>query len=283
MNYNINNTVDVIPDDVEKEILKILNKKPPECYAKLSYNEEKTLKNNIINNPEFKKYNISIEQIQSIRSSYIKNKMIKNHKNLIKNTNNIIKDYNNKINILELSKKYDGSPLNIMRVILLKTHSKEQVKKIFNKPELLNDYDLKQFEIAKNNDDFALINQDEILKKATDFEKQIEKILVNSNIEFSTQEELSIEQIKTHGKPVSTPDFLLKTELKINKREIKWIDAKNFYGSDVNFVKTKIEEQTKKYLKNYGNGCIIFNLGFNEKYLNNDNILFLSWKIFKNL
>lgn len=283
MRYIIQKIINVLPDKVEKEILNSINKKPPICYTKISDSEIKTLTNDIINKPNFKQYDISIEQIQSIRSSFVKNKMIKNHPSLVKNTNKIINDYNNKTPILEISKKYDGSPLNIMRVILLKTNSKEKVKKIFNNPSSLNEYDYEQFNSAKNNDDFALVNQDETLKKATEFEKQIEKILIKNKISYKTQEELAQEQIKTHGKPFSTPDFLIESELIINDREIKWIDAKNFYGSNVKFVKSKIEEQTKKYLNNYGNGCIIFNLGFNETYSENPNILFLSWNSFKEL
>ena len=170
-----------------------------------------------------------------------------------------------------------------MRVILLKTNSKERVKKLFNNPELLNDFDLKQFTIAKENDDFALVNQDETLKRANEFEKDIEEVLIKKNIKYKTQEDLTQEQIKSHGHAFSTPDFLIESELKINDREIKWIDAKNFYGSNVKFVKSKIEEQTKKYLKNYGDGCITFKLGYNETYSENPNILFLSWDSLDNL
>lgn len=283
MKYTIKNTVNILPDKIEKNILKLINKNPPNCYARLSKNEINFLEQNIINNPDFKKYNINIEQIQSIRSSYIKNKMIKNHPKLLKNTNNIKKDYNNKKSILEISKKYDGSPLNIMRVILLKTNSKEKVKKIFNNPNLLNDYDYEQFNIAKENDDFALINQDETFKRATEFEKQIEEILIKNNIKFKTQEQLAQEQIKSHGYAFSTPDFMIESDLIINNYSIKWIDAKNFYGSDIDFVKSKINKQTQKYLNNYGSGSIIFNLGFNKNYCNNPDILYLSWNSFKDL
>lgn len=273
---NLDISIDVLPDEVEKEIIKLINKKAPICYKKLSDRESKYLEQNIINNINFTKYNINLEQIQSIRSSYVKNKMIKKHSYLLSNTKNIINDYKNKRNILYISKKYDGSPLNIMRIILSQTNSKEKVKKLFNKPQLMDDYDYKQFEIAKENDDFALVNQDEIQEKAENFERQIEEILKKKNIQYKTQNQLAKEQIKLHGKPFCTPDFLIESELIINGHEIKWIDAKNFFGSNVSFIKSKITDQTKKYIKNYGKGSIIFNLGFNQSYLDS-NILFLSW------
>ena len=202
--------------------------------------------------------------------------MIKKHSYLISNSKKIIHDYENKIGILALSEKYDGSALNIMRVILSTNNSKERVKKLFNNPQLLNDYDHKQFLIAKENDDFALVNQDTIQEHAMNFEKQLEEILIKNKIKYKTQEDLTQEQIKSHGKAFCTPDFLIESELTINGNQIKWIDAKNFYGSNTNFVKSKINEQTKKYIKNYGNGSIVFNLGFNESY-SNPNILFLSY------
>lgn len=279
ISYNLNTKIDVLPDDVEKQIIKLINKNPPRCYKKMSEKEIKFLEENIIENSNLKKYNINTEQIKSIRSSYIKNKMIKKHPYLIFNTKNIINDYKNNKDILFLSKKYDGSPLNILRVILKEKYSNDKIKKLFNKPKLLNEYDLKQFEIAKKNDDFALINQDEIRERADDFELKIGEVLKKMGIKFKTQNELTEEQIKSHGKAFSTPDFLIESELMINGHRVNWIDAKNFFGSNINFVKKKITEQTQKYIKNYGEGAIIFNLGFNEVY-NDSNILFLSWNSF---
>jgi hypothetical protein len=279
ISLELDDKIDVLPDEIEKQILNLVNKKAPNCYSQMSNTEIKFLKDNFINNSKFKKYNINLEQIQSIRSSYIKNKMIKKHPYLMAKSKNIIRDYENKIGILEISQKYDGSPLNIMRIILSKSNSKEKVKKLFNNPQLLNAHDKEQFTIAKENDAFALVNQDTIQVHAANFEKQIEQVLIKNKIKYKTQEDLTKEQIITHGKAFSTPDFLIESELLINGSQIKWIDAKNFYGSNTNFVKSKINEQTKKYINNYGNGSIIFNLGFNDSY-SNPNILFLSWNSF---
>lgn len=282
VSVNLDANIDVIPEDVENQIVKLINKKAPVCYKKLSDRETKFLEQNIINDVNYGKYNINLEQIQSIRSSYVRNKMIKKHSQLISNAKKIVADYKNKKNILYISKKYDGSPLNIMRIIFAQTNSKEKVKKLFNKPQLLDDYDYVQFEIAKNNDDFALVNQDEIQERAEQFERQIEEVLKKASVEYKTQNQLAKEQIKSHGRAFSTPDFLIESELIINGQEIRWIDAKNFFGSNISFVKNKINDQTKKYIKNYGKGSIIFNLGFSESYFDS-NILFLSWGSFVKL
>jgi hypothetical protein len=274
--------MDIIPDDIEKGIIKELNLKAPECYGEITKKEREHLEE-VIKKEKYKKYKINIEIINSIRSSYVKNKMIKEHHLLKKNTKNIINDYNKNIDILKLSKKYNGSPLNIMRMILSSTNTKKNIKKIFNNPTLLNEKDKREFKLAKENDIFALVNQNEVLIQSMLFEKDIEKILIKNNIVYKTQEELVKEQIKLFGHPINTPDFLILSELIINNKTIKWIDAKKFYGSNINFVKRGIEEQTKKYIEKYGDGCIIFNLGFNENYNNNKNILFLSWNLFNKI
>jgi hypothetical protein len=278
---NINEKIDVIPNDVEEEILKLINKKAPLCYKNFTDKEKNILTDKIINNKEYKKYNINLQQIDSIKSNFIKNKMVKNHPYLIKNTQNIINDYKNNKDVLYISKKYDGSPINILRIILSKRNSKEQVKKLFNNPTLLNDYDYKQFILAKKNDDYALVNNNEILKKADEFEYKIEKILIKMGVKYKTQKDLVKEQNELYGNPISTPDFLIEDELIINGEEIKWIDAKNFFGSNCKFVKSKLIKQTNKYIKNYGKGSVIFNLGFNQSYKVPD-ILFLSWNAFSN-
>ena len=134
ISLTLDDKIDVLPDEIEKQILNLINKNAPICYSQMSNTEIKILKEHFITNSKFKKYNINLEQIQSIRSSYIKNKMIKKHSYLISKTKNIITDYEDKKGILTISQKYDGSPLNIMRIILSKTNSKERVKKLFNNP-----------------------------------------------------------------------------------------------------------------------------------------------------
>jgi len=44
--------------------------------------------------------------------------------------------------------------------------------------------------------------------------------LDKNNIKYKTQEELVAEQIKNHGVPINTPDFLIKSDLYINGRKI---------------------------------------------------------------
>lgn len=281
MIFKTNIKTNLIPDIVEKKIIDTIDKNPPQCYNFISEIEIKNLFNLIINNPSNIKYSIDIDQIISIRSSFIKNRMIKTYFKLVAKSKKIIELYNKKYNIIELSKRFDGSPLTIIRIIFNKKYYLN-IKKIFNNPDKLLSYDREQFNLAKQNDIFALINQDSILLKSIEFEKKIEIILKKLNIVYKTQEQLAKEQIKKYGKALNTPDFLILSDLIINNNLIKWIDAKNFYGSNINFIRDGIIKQTKKYIDQFGQGCIIFSLGYNDIYHNN-NILFLSYNSFVNL
>ena len=115
-------------------------------------------------------------------------------------------------------------------------------------------------------------------KESLLFEKDIEKLLIKNNIKYKTQDTLSDEQIKKYGKSICTPDFLILSQLVINGIDIKWIDAKNFYGSNNKFVINSIKKQTEKYIKSYGSGAVIFKLGCNEKLLF-DNILCFDYNL----
>ena len=284
MNFTIDLSYDVIPNELEKDIINYINNNIQTTkYSKMSDDLINKIINHINSNKNYTYIidnNMSLRDIIiSINSSYIKNKMIKTYHKTLSKSSNISKDYNNKINILELSQKYDCSPLTILRIYLLSKYNKIQIKKYFNNPKLLNTYDREQFEVAKANDNYALVNQDSILEKATLFEQKIQVVLDDLNIIYKTQADLTEEQIKNNGFATSTPDFLILSNLTINNIPIKWIDAKNYYGANIKFIRSNIQEQTKKYIKLYGSGCIIFNLGFNELFIE-DNILFLSYNSF---
>lgn len=236
-------------------------------------------------NSILKKLNIDIkpEIVFSLNKSYVTQHIINNNnKNIKKYKKLIIQDYNSGKDIIDMSTKYDVSPLNLMREIVKQIYNAKLSTIYKNNLIMLSDKDKNMFNKAKDNDDYAQFNQLEILENSIEFEKKIQSILEKHNIEFKTQAELAEEQIKLYGHTKSTPDFLLITPIKINDVDINWIDAKNFYGSNTNYNKNNIYNQTRKYIKNYNSGCIIFSLGVNDN-LNLDNILFMDFYSFKNI
>lgn len=278
MNFKIK--INPLNSLIEKFVKKNLNLLPPKSYStmdtdkldKLYYKVKETFS-------ETETKNFSKNIILSIRATEMRSHMILYHKNLTLNKNKIIEDYNNNINVIELSEKYDGSPLNLLRIIFQSKYN-TKLTKLINNRKLLDNKDKTQLNIAIKNDAYALVKQDEILKKADEFEKKIEIILKKLNIKYKTQKELAVEQIKKFDKAFNTPDFLILDDFYINDVKINWIDGKNFYGSNSKFIKLKILKQTKKYIDKWGTGSIIFCLGFSSD-LNFDNILLIDFNSFE--
>jgi len=272
-----------LDSNIEKYICSKLDLSPYKSYAKMSDKEI----NNLFEKIEAKYENSPIqlpkyfckEIILSIRANLMREHMIKMHKKVLSAKSKIILDYNDGMNVLKLSSKYDGSPLNLLRLIFMDKY-KKKLTQLIKKNNILSLRDKKQLELGISNDLYALINQDEILKKSNNFEFLIQKILDLNGIKYKTQNQLAEEQIKKLNKAVNTPDFLILDNLTINGNKIKWIDAKNFYGLDNQYIRKRIKEQTKKYLNTWGLGAIIFNLGFCSELKLND-ILFIDYYSFE--
>jgi hypothetical protein len=276
MSIRLNVRLTPLSNEVERYIIKKLNKNPPKSYATITVKELKSVKNATIGRYPDNSSQITDSIIRSIRAGYMKNHMMNRHHYLISNSDKIIKAYNDGKDVLTLSGQFDISPLNILREVFVNKYKTKLTKIILN-PDILSEYDEEQLQIAIENDDYALIDNSEVMKESEKFEKQIEEFLKSYNIKYLTQEDLVKEQIKTHGHPINTPDFLIKSDLYINNYKINWIDGKNFYGSTVPFIKDKIKKQTRKYLGTWGSGSIIFSLGSNEN-LKFTNILFLDFQ-----
>jgi hypothetical protein len=236
---------------IEKEIAKLLLY-VPYPYAEIDNKLMKTITN---------KYGVNKDLIKSMKKAYIQETILKNFHKIKNNMKQISKEYETE-NIIELSNKYNNSPLNILRIVMLnkKIDHKQFINMIKNNS--FKNYDKTQFELGKKYDIYTIINDNEILKQSLNFEKEVENILIKNGVEYKTQEDLTQEQ---KGNVVCTPDFLILSDLKINGNIVKWIDAKNFYGANTNFIRNRILKQTKKYLDNYGDGCIVFKYGVCEK------------------
>ena len=195
-----------ISQKTESEIIKLLSLSPPTCYARTD--------ENLINNISSKLF-VSKSLVTSAKSAHIKNKMIKNHHKLESNIDSITKLYEKQcMPILKLSEKFDGSPLNIIRIIFKKRYPDVKIKEILNSPEeFLSPFDKEQFDIAMANDIYAPIDNGKQLENSMEFEHNVEKILVDNNVTFKTQEELVEIQMKEFGKPICTPDFLITNDL----------------------------------------------------------------------
>lgn len=280
--FHLNIKINSLNNQIEKFIVKKINKNLPEFYEKITQDELNEIYKLTLNT--FKKNKtkfLSIKIIESIKNNFTREYMIYTHKKIISNEKKIISEYITGTNLLDLVKKYDGSPLNLLRIIFKSIYGKKLTQIIANK-SILNSRDLNEFEWAISHDNYALVNQNEILAESIKFENKIKDVLVKLGVKFKTQSELAEEQIEQTNKAFNTPDFLILDDLFINNFKINWIDAKNFYGSFTKFMVNKIKYQTDKYINTWGTGCIIFSLGFNSN-LHIDNIKMVNFNSFSEL
>lgn len=256
INIDIKN---IIPDEIEKFIIKKINKNAPESYGQITDSELEQVEKQV-----FDTYKVKINKhiIASIKSGYMKNYIIKNFFTLKKNSKSILDGYP-KDGVLKLSAKFNISPMTIIRFVFDNFYHKK-LKELLGSNKL-STFDQEQFKLAEQNDIYVTLDQVEQGEQSIKFEKQIEDFLIKHKVEYKTQEQLTEEQKIKYGKAINTPDFLITSELIINSKKVNWIDAKNFYGSNIEFIVSKIKKQIRKYLESYGSGCLIFNHGFNSE------------------
>jgi len=206
--------------------------------------------------------NIPFKTILSMRCEYITDLIIKNHHKVIPK---ILHGEIETSSITVLSEKYKLPPIALLKISLSKNgYSAQDIHNILHEiptSQPITDVYRRQVNEAIANDGFTIIDNKQQLANSLNFEKDIQNILENLGVTYKTQDELTAEQIKTHGKPISTPDFLITSNLTINGRKIHWIDAKNYYLSCFPFTVNKIKGQTKKYIDLYGYGAIIASCG----------------------
>lgn len=220
--------------------------------------------------------NLTDEMILSVRHQYLKHKTIVRHNILVNSIDTVYDAYKRSRDIITVSNRYDFPPVNIFRQIFrMKKYSEDKIKAVLKNPSLLkNKRDEEQLQTALQLDIVSSSDQTKSLLLSQQYEKCVEDMLIKNKINYKTQEQLTEEQIKKYGKPVNTPDFLLLDDVVINGKPVKWIDAKNFYGSTYPVMKKKIDKQVQKYISKWGCGAIIFNRGFSSR-LKIHNVLLL--------
>ena len=230
--------------------------------------------------------NLIINLICSLKKSIIMNNQLIRYSKIISKITEISNDYLNK-NIIKISNEYGASPLNIMRMIFKhRGLSNKEISKLFKNPNKMNEYDKEQFELGLENDKYGFVNEMQIKDASIKFEENIEKILIEKGVKYKTEKQLHIEEkekinsvkknkelsndektekLNEQREQFITPDFVILSELFVNNEKVNWIDAKNFYGANTDFNKKNIKKQSRKYVEQLGNGCIIFKYGFSSK------------------
>ena len=211
---------------------------------------------------------MTLDQALSLRSALLQQKTVYSHGRLQSRGKMLLRLYKEGLGIVELSKRYDFPPMNIFRVILKEMGwSKARIKDTLRTPSKFKERERNEFEQAEAADRISNVDQSETHERADLFEDILADWFEDQGVRVRRQGEMVKEQMMEHGRPVNTPDLLFLDHVTINGEPIAWIDAKHFYGSDVDFQRKKISKQASRYVESWGQGALVFRHGFCENLL----------------
>ena len=206
---------------------------------------------------------MTLEQALSLRSALLQQKTVYSHGQLQARGKALIRLYRDGVGIVDLSKRFDFPPMNIFRLILKEMGwSKSRIKETLRAPSRFKERERNEFEAAEAADRVSHVDQSETHVRADLFEEILADWFEDQGVRVRRQPEMVKEQMKEHGRPVNTPDLLFLDHVEINGEPVAWIDAKHFYGADVDFQRKKIVKQANRYVEAWGQGALVFRHGF---------------------
>ena len=209
--------------------------------------------------------NMTLDQALSLRSALLQQKTVYSHGRLKSRAKALFRLYNEGVSVVDLSKRFDFPPMNIFRVVLTeKRWSKSRIKECLRDPRKMKKREREEFEKAEAADRVSNVDQSETHSRADLFEEVLADWFESRGVKIRRQNEMVSEQRLKHGRPINTPDILFLDHVEINGQPVAWIDAKHFYGADVQFQRKKMAKQMSRYIEEWGSGAVVYRHGFSE-------------------
>ncbi len=206
---------------------------------------------------------MNLDQALSLRSALLQQKTVYTHRRLQSRSRALTQLYKDGVSVVDLSKRFDFPPMNIFRTILKEMGwSKSRIKESLRKPSKMKEREREEFEAAEAADRVSNVDQSETHERADLFEEILADWFEERGVRIRRQTEMVSEQMSEHGRPVRTPDLLFLDAVKINGEPVTWMDAKHFYGADVDFQRKKVAKQVDRYVEEWGQGAVVFRHGF---------------------
>lgn len=206
---------------------------------------------------------MTLDQALSLRSALLQQKTVYTHRRLQSRSKALTRLYKDGVSVVDLSKRFDFPPMNIFRVILKELGwSKSRIKESLRKPSKMKEREREEFVAAEAADRVSNVDQSETHERADLFEEILADWFEERGVRIRRQNEMVNEQMKEHGRPVRTPDLLFLDSVEINGEPVTWMDAKHFYGADVDFQRKKVAKQVDRYVEEWGQGAVVFRHGF---------------------
>ena len=210
-------------------------------------------------------HNMTLDQALSLRSALMQQKTVYGHGRLRARGKDMLRLYKEGVSVVDISQRFDGPPMNVFRLILAEMRwSKTKIKESLREPSRLKERERKEFESAEAADRVSNVDQGESQEKADLFEDILADWFEEQGVRLRRQPEMVKEQKQVLGRPVRTPDILFLDHVFINERPVAWIDAKHFYGADVEFQRKKMAKQMDRYIEEWGSGAVVYRHGFSE-------------------
>ena len=208
-------------------------------------------------------YKMTLEQALSLRSALLQQKTVYRHGRLRSQGKNMLRLYKEGVSVVDLSTRFDFPPMNIFRIILTEMRwSKSKIKESLRQPSKLSKREREEFEAAEAADRVSNVDQGESQERADLFEDILADWFEDQGVRLRRQPEMVKEQKQDLGRPVRTPDILFLDHVEINGKPVAWIDAKHFYGADVDFQRKKMAKQMARYIEEWGSGAVVYRHGF---------------------
>ena len=208
-------------------------------------------------------YKMTLEQALSLRSALLQQKTVYGHGRLRSQGKNMLRLYKEGVSVVDLSTRFDFPPMNIFRIILTEMRwSKSKIKESLRQPSKLSKREREEFEAAEAADRVSNVDQGESQERADLFEDILADWFEDQGVRLRRQPEMVKEQKQDFGRPVRTPDILFLDHVEINGKPVAWIDAKHFYGADVDFQRKKMAKQMARYIEEWGSGAVVYRHGF---------------------
>ena len=257
---NLDWTIHPITSSVENEVAKFVARRGD--YGWMDDHQVDALAKNL----EERELEMTVDQALSLRKAILQQKSVYRHGRMMREADRLLRDYDKGQGIISIARKRDYPPLNVMRAIFsARRWSKNRIKEAMKDPERkLKGRDLKEYREAAEQDRISSADQSETHDRSARFETVLADHLASFDIRFRTQEELVQEQTSEHGRATNTPDILLLDQLYINGDLVAWIDAKHYYGANLDFPIRKTRKQMRRYVEMWGQGAIVYRHGFNK-------------------
>eukprot|EP00578_Thalassiosira_sp_NH16_P000468 CAMPEP_0181130008 /NCGR_PEP_ID=MMETSP1071-20121207/29628_1 /TAXON_ID=35127 /ORGANISM="Thalassiosira sp., Strain NH16" /LENGTH=361 /DNA_ID=CAMNT_0023216037 /DNA_START=311 /DNA_END=1393 /DNA_ORIENTATION=- len=197
---------------------------------------------------------MNFDQAMSYRACLLQQKTMQNHHRLGRMGGSMVRLYHDQqLSVVEISRRFDLPPMNVFRTILKGMNmSKMQMKTCLRDPKKIpRERERTQLRGAERAYIVSNLDQSKSLKASQTFEDSLARWFENKGVRLRRQEELVEEQKTTHGRAIRSPDIIFLDDVAINGTHVAWIDAKNFYGANIDMQRKGTENQVRKYLEEW--------------------------------